>query len=206
MIAQHGKDQAGSSDDSLFTERYLLSTRPVIRALAVSTLCMPLAKKLLGSKARAVKATLFNKNAKSNWIVPPHQDVTIAVEKRIDIKGFGPWTEKCGVVNVQPPVSILQQMLAFRVHLDDCDAENGALKVWPGSHGYGRLRDDGIANWIQNHDPEIFPVPRGGCMIMRPLLIHASSKAINPSNRRVVHIEYAVTNLPGGLRWLDELA
>jgi len=36
---------------------------------------------------------------------------------------------------------------------------------------------------------------------MCPLILHASSKAVSPSHRRVIHIEYAGAELPGGLEW-----
>jgi hypothetical protein len=38
---------------------------------------------------------------------------------------------------------------------------------------------------------------------MRPLLLHASSAASAPGHRRVIHIEYAAGNLPGGLAWAE---
>jgi hypothetical protein len=36
---------------------------------------------------------------------------------------------------------------------------------------------------------------------MCPLILHASSKAASPSHRRVIHIEFASLELPGGLHW-----
>jgi hypothetical protein len=75
----------------------------------------------LGSVAAPVKATLFDKTPDANWLVPWHQDLTISVKERVDIDGFGPWTVKAGVLSVQPPVSILERMLAIRIHLDDCE-------------------------------------------------------------------------------------
>jgi hypothetical protein len=45
--------------------------------------------------------------------------------------------------------------------------------------------------------------PRAGdVLLMRPLLVHASSAASQATHRRVVHIDYASTLLDGGLRWL----
>jgi ectoine hydroxylase-related dioxygenase (phytanoyl-CoA dioxygenase family) len=37
------------------------------------------------------------------------------------------------------PLKVLEQVLAVRLHLDDCDERNGALRVVPGSHLLGRL-------------------------------------------------------------------
>jgi ectoine hydroxylase-related dioxygenase (phytanoyl-CoA dioxygenase family) len=195
----------GSDHYSIFSERNLLAKHTFIQHLAASEPVLGLARDLIGSSARAVKATLFDKNAQANWVVPPHQDVTIAVQSGIDTPGYGPWTEKAGIANVQPPADILQQMVAFRIHLDDCDETNGALRVWPGSHLHGRLRDSGISDWVQTHNEVSCPVEKGGLMAMRPLLIHASSKAIVPTHRRVIHIEYAACDLPNGLQWLNEI-
>jgi hypothetical protein len=38
-------------------------------------------------------------------------------------------------------------------------------------------------------------------VLMRPLLLHASSKAQTPSRRRVVHILFGPRTLPHGLEW-----
>lgn len=179
---------------------------PIIRELAAAPECLELAGALLGKKARAVKATFFDKNPEKNWKVPPHQDVTITVRERADVPGFTCWTIKDGVPNVQPPAEVLEEIIAFRFHLDDCSADNGALIVWPGSHRAGRLKDEGIERWLSNN-PEgvICPVAAGGVMVMRPLLIHSSSQAVRPSHRRVIHIEYTAADLPAPLQWSDEV-
>jgi hypothetical protein len=38
-------------------------------------------------------------------------------------------------------------------------------------------------------------------MLMKPLLLHASSKVSIDSGRRVLHFVFAPAELPGGLRW-----
>jgi len=40
---------------------------------------------------------------------------------------------------------------------------------------------------------------------MRPLILHASSCAQEASARRVLHIEFASEELPGGLDWFDRV-
>src|SRR6266702_4931643 len=47
-------------------------------------------------------------------------------------------------------------------------------------------------------------VLEGGLVVMRPLLLHASSPAKSPSHRRVIHIEYACYSLPEELRWFEQ--
>lgn len=158
---------------------------------------------LTGEKMFPVKATLFDKTSQANWNVPWHQDLTIPVAGRIDSPGFGPWSVKDGVVHVQPPVHILGTMAAIRLHLDDSCAENGALRVIPGSHLHGELGAEEIMRWTTRHNPVVCEIPRGGVLLMRPLLLHASSAARQPSHRRVLHVEYSARDLPNGLKWSD---
>jgi hypothetical protein len=47
-------------------------------------------------------------------------------------------------------------------------------------------------------------LPRGGVLLMRPLLLHASSPSAMPAHRRVIHIEYATGELPAGLTWAEQ--
>jgi hypothetical protein len=70
-------------------------------------------------RATLVRATLFDKTPGANWPVPWHWDLTICVAVRLEAPGFGPWTLKAGVHHVQPPVEVLETMVAVRVHLED---------------------------------------------------------------------------------------
>jgi hypothetical protein len=164
-----------------------------MRELALSEPLMKLVREVLGPEAKVVRGILFDKRDGANWKVPWHQDVTIAVAQRVDADGFGPWSNKAGVLHVQPPADVLEQMISVRLHLDDCPEENGALRVLPGTH----LQDTGV----------VCEVDAGGVLMMRPLLIHASSAATQPRHRRVVHFDYANVQLPAGMGWaavLDE--
>lgn len=172
-----------------------------ISDIANSDLLMNIARSVLGSRAIPVKGTLFDKTPDANWLVPWHQDLTICVSNRLDLAGYGPWTIKAGVQNVQPPVSILEQMLAIRIHLDDCDEQNGALRVLPGTHKWGRLNPEMITSAQSHVAPVTCAASSGGAVLIRPLLLHSSSAANNPQHRRVIHIDYAAVDLPPGLAW-----
>jgi hypothetical protein len=174
---------------------------PPVRALAVSSPMWHLASAVLGPRCAAVRAIIFDKTPGANWKVSWHQDLTIAVKRRVDIAGFGPWSEKAGIVHVQPPVAILEQMLTLRLHLDACGPANGPVRVLPGSHRVGRLSGSAIDTWRTQHVAQECVAGRGEVLAMRPLLLHASSPATSPQHRRVVHIEYAAAELPGGLEW-----
>src|SRR5207248_2544553 len=127
--------------------------------------------------------------------------LSIAVRERKEAEGFGPWSVKAGVLHVQPPAAILEKMLTVRLHLDDCPEQNGPLRVIPGSHLLGRLREGAISALTTPAAPVVCTVARGGVLLMRPLLLHASSPSQQPGHRRVLHIEYAASPLPGGLQW-----
>jgi len=130
-----------------------------------------------------------------------HQDLTIAVRQAAEAPGFGPWSEKAGIPHVQPPPRVLERMLTVRVHLDDCGRDNGPVQVIPGSHAHGRLAADEIARWRDGREPVLCTSPRGGALVMRPLILHASSPATRPGHRRVVHLEFASDELSHGLEW-----
>jgi hypothetical protein len=120
--------------------------------------------------------------------------------------GFGPWSSKEGVTHVQPPVGVLERMVAVRLHLDDCAASNGPLRVIPGSHASGRLSAAGIAA-IRAREPECVCVARAGDPArVEALLLHASSAATAPGHRRVLHVEYACEPLPAGMDWFEQCA
>jgi Phytanoyl-CoA dioxygenase (PhyH) len=181
--------------------RNLLSAVPEVRQLAERSPIRAWVEPVLGPGAFAVRGLLFDKPAHANWTVPWHQDLTIAVRERIEVPGFGAWSVKSGVVHVQPPIALLERMLAVRLHLDDCGEANGPLRLLPGSHRDSRLGSDAIRQWRERVDAVPCLVPRGGIVLMRPLLLHASSPARCPAHRRVIHLEFAAESLPGDLQW-----
>ena len=186
-----------------FGIRNLLNVLPLARTLANSAPLRALVEPVLGCEAHVVRGIYFDKHRDANWKVAWHQDLTIAVRERVEFEGYGPWSVKAGNQHVQPPMAVLEKMLALRLHLDDTDESNGALRVIPGSHKHGRLDAEEIQSWKVYHGTVPCPVNRGGVMLMRPLLLHSSSAATNPKHRRVLHFEYSSANLPCGMNWYD---
>jgi hypothetical protein len=182
--------------------RNLLATMPTLRELGSSREVTRLVEPVLGPTFKLVRGIYFDKTRDANWKVAWHQDLTIAVKERVDTEGFTAWSTKEGVVHVQPPLQILQKMLTVRIHLDDTDETNGALRVIPGSHQHGRLNPSEIANWSRQQS-SLCCVAAGGVVLMRPLILHSSSAALHPRHRRVVHFEYCSGELPAGLRWCE---
>jgi len=81
--------------------------------------------------------------------------------------------------NVMAPPGVLSAMLTVRVHLDDCGEGEGAMKVIPGSHEYGRLPQDSIEQFT-GAGVELCAAEKGSLVAMRPLLLHASGTAPRP--------------------------
>jgi len=180
-------------------DRNILSLSSV-RALATSRSVREIVEKILGPGCFAVRGIFFNKTRQSNWKVVWHQDLTIAVREQRPVDGFGPWTTKAGICHVQPPSEIMADMLAIRLHLDESDFDNGPLRVIPGTHRCGRLSAPEIATFVKS-DCATCLVPAGGALLMRPLLLHASSACVVNKPRRVIHLEFASHELTHGLRW-----
>jgi ectoine hydroxylase-related dioxygenase (phytanoyl-CoA dioxygenase family) len=192
---------AEEAGDAAYGVRGLLARSERCRALAAQPGLLDLARGVLGSKAHAVKGIFFDKNPAANWLVPWHQDLTITVRERRETPGFGPWSVKDGLLHVQPPVAIMESIIALRVHLDDAGPDNGALRVLPGTHRQGRIPGAEIPRLAREITPVVCPAARGDVLVMRPLLLHSSPISAAPRHRRVIHLEYTAENLPGGLEW-----
>ena len=147
------------------------------------------------------RATLFDKIPEANRLISWHQDTALPLREKVDAPGWGPWSEKEGVIYAHAPAEALQQVLALRLHLDDCMEANGPLRVLPGTHELGVLSDEEIERHATYQEPVECLVSKGGVVAMRPLLVHASSKSRVQTPRRILHIEYSATkDLPGGLQ------
>lgn len=174
---------------------------PAVSELARSPGFLALVRPHLPSEPFPVRAIYFDKSSDANWLVPWHQDLSLAVRANAEVPGFGPWSTKDGIPHVQPPVELLQQMLTVRLHLDDADQSNGALRVLPGSHLLGRLSAGRIQQLRGEQSDYLCSASAGDALLMRPLLLHASGRSTNTRHRRVLHIEYAAFRLPEELEW-----
>jgi ectoine hydroxylase-related dioxygenase (phytanoyl-CoA dioxygenase family) len=164
-----------------------------VAAVAHDPRLLSMAQEILGSAAIPFRATLFDKSPASNWLVVWHQDTALPLRERREVPGWGPWSIKDGVNYAHAPASALEQVLALRLHLDNSVAENGPLRVLPGTHALGVLSDDALHDLSTKITDIECLVPRSGILAMRPLVVHASSKSQSDAPRRVLHIEYAVS-------------
>ena len=149
----------GAADDRVGA-RALLS-EAWCRTLARSLRLHRALARLLPVNAVAAQCTLFEKSPQRNWLVSLHQDLSIPVQERVVSDELSGWSEKDGCVFVQPPVSVLESLVAVRVHLDQGGAESGALRVVPGSHRFGRLVSAQAAALRAERGEVVPEIPRG---------------------------------------------
>jgi hypothetical protein len=154
---------------------------------------------------KPVRILFFDKTIETNWAAPWHQDRTIAVKERVDTPGFGAWNLKEGIAHVEPPVSLLENMLTLRLFLDDCDAGNGPLEVACNTHNVGRIPSQNAAIVARGSRRFVALGKAGDVLAMRLLSLHKSDRAAEPSRRRVLHVDYAGEDLPAPLQWAERL-
>ena len=189
----------------------IVTTRgPGSRNLLAQAWCGQLAQRLRARPALAalipvghvaVQCTYFEKSRDTNWLVAVHQDVGIPVRAPVVHADLAGWSHKDGAHFVQPPVAVLAQLVAVRMHLDPCGDQDGPLRVVPGSHTLG-IVDAAQATSVRDAQGEVVcTADAGSALVMRPLLLHASSKSTGTSRRRVLHFLYGPAQLPCGLEW-----
>lgn len=189
-------DRLSTSEGSACV-RHIRSKSRIFDDLAISERL----ESLLPADLSPVRSILFDKTPEENWPVPWHQDLTITVENKLEIEGYGPWSTKDGSVHVQPPVEVLERMMTIRIHLDDTPKTNGALRLIPESHSKGKIESKGVLSHV-NTSEIICACSAGDVLLMSPLILHSSNRSESPERRRIVHFEYALRDsLDDRLSW-----
>ena len=155
----------------------------------------------LSPNAVPVRIVAFNKSERANWGVPWHQDRVIAVTEKAEIAGYNNWTKKSGTWHCEPPLSILDEMLFVRIHLDDNDHSNGAMEIAVGSHSNGFVPSAEAERVAKSFPIETCEAKRGDVLILKMLTLHSSKPAQIQSGRRVFRIDFSSTQLPPPLSW-----
>lgn len=178
--------------------RHVLSV-PVVRQVALDPRMVQIARRFVDAGATPFRATLFDKSGRANWLVVWHQDTALPLRERIEQPEWGPWSTKAGVLYAHAPAWALEQVVALRVSLDDSLTINGPLRVLPNTHRRGVLSEQEIEQLARGTSAVDCTTTSGGVVAMRPLTLHASSKAVEDRPRRILHIEYApaVSLAPG---------
>lgn len=173
--------------------RHVLN-HPTVKVVAQNPRLLEMAQAVLGDSAFPFRATLFDKTPDGNRLLSWHQDVALPMQNKVEAADWGPWSEKDGVIYANAPAAALEQVLALRLHLDDVTEDGGPLRVLPGTHGLGILKPEEIERHSTYEQLVECIGARGAVAAVRPLIIHASSKARSQGPRRVLHIEYAANS------------
>jgi len=195
----HHTQQSTKRGASIYGVRNIPEDFDTVRTLAHSAQYALWLKQLLIADAFPTRGLYFDKLDGANWHLTWHQDLAIAVKKKFDTEGYHGWSMKEGVTHVIPHLPIMENRIAMRFHLYDCGIENFGLNILSGSHRHGKLSRQDLTQWTEDHTAVSYTRNKGDILIMHPLVLHASSPAISPTHRRVIHIEYATLPLDGNL-------
>ena len=193
IAAELPPDQAGIRLYGIPALRPLLASSGAIGRVAAS---------VLGEAARPVRAILFDKTSSTNWGLPWHQDRTIVVTRRVEVEGFGPWTVKSGLLHVAPPFDLLAGMVTLRVHLDPVPETNAPLLIAQGSHRLGQIPEGELKSVVQRCGTATCLADAGDVWLYSTPILHCSEVARDPAHRKVLQVDFAAGELPGGLTWL----
>ena len=97
--------------------RHLMS-HPDVSRVASDPRMLRIARSALGADALPYRATLFDKSGAVNWSVFWHQDTALPLQSQFDLHGWGPWSQKAGIIYAHAPTWALSQIVALRLHLD----------------------------------------------------------------------------------------
>lgn len=135
-------------------------------------------------------ATYLPKSFDNNWFVSLHRDEVVPIQQYHPGQGWVLPTVKEGIPHAKPPKALLSQCIALRLQLTN--TSEGALKLLPGSHEPSKKPSAEI----------VASVLPGGALLMRPSILHASSKLKTPGIvRRVLHILYGPVKPPEPFQW-----
>ncbi|MEL8056523.1 MAG: phytanoyl-CoA dioxygenase family protein [Pseudomonadota bacterium] len=145
----------------------------------------------LGDSPSLVRLIAFDKSGDTNWGVPWHQDRVIAVKQRSDVIGYDNWIRKSDFWHCEPPIDLLSEMLFVRIHIDPCDASNGAMEIALGSHKHGFIKSSDASSLANACPLEVCEAEAGDVLILKALILHRSGVAAQPSRRRTLRVDYA---------------
>jgi len=200
QLDRYGALEYSEQKDSEFN---LITYIPFIKHLVHSGDLLSLVNQVLGDITFPTNAFVLDKTQDNNWGLDWHQDLKIAVKRKIETKGYDNWTVECGIPHTIPPKEILEKRLSVRIHLDDCFIDNGTILIAPGSHKFGIVKEKAEIEKITARETLSCEVEKGGVMFIAPLLLHKSPYSTTSRKRRILQIDYVGTHLTNGLEWYN---
>jgi ectoine hydroxylase-related dioxygenase (phytanoyl-CoA dioxygenase family) len=132
-----------------------------VRQVAIELKNQLIESGVLPTGSVAIQAIAFDKNPAANWKVTWHQDLMFPIAGPATAPDYELPSIKDEVHYARPPRHVLEELLAVRLHLDDCDQTNGPLRVAPGSHAHAVAESFGALGSIQ-------PTHRATCRHPQP--------------------------------------
>ncbi|GLH79045.1 hypothetical protein SSBR45G_39540 [Bradyrhizobium sp. SSBR45G] len=93
-------------------------------------------------------------------------------------------------------------MVTLRVHLDAVPGGNAPLLIAPGSHRLGRIAEADVPAVVARCGTAVCCAEPGDIWLYATPILHASEPSVHPGHRRVLQVDFAADELPGGLAWL----
>lgn len=203
IIEKEKKDNPNfRNHQELFAIRTFLREIPALQKIVLNDTIRNLLNHF-GKNYQLIKSIYFDKPPKANWLVAWHQDLTISIKEKLEMQGFKNWLPKSTYFSVEPPQPYLDNIITFRIHLDDCTQENGALRVLPQTHQKIQKQNDlphKIFDSVQTCEAQ-----KGDILAMKPLIWHSSRRTENDAKRRIIHLEFSNLDLPEKLEWAENI-
>jgi hypothetical protein len=164
---------------------------PALEALVVNPTAFPVRDiiKKLAPDATVLRIVAFKKDEGANWFVPAHQDRSVPIPSAELPPGFSRPTRKDDGWQAEAPIEVLQTMRTIRIFVDPATADDGPLEVAPGTHRLGRIEQSGIRAIVERSKWQQLTGGAGDVVMLSPLLLHRSQRAIEPRGRRVLQVE-----------------
>lgn len=162
-----------------------------LRALLVSPAmaCVSASVGPLLSAAHVLRIVAFKKDTGANWFVPAHQDRSIPIPSSDLPVGFSRPTRKGEGWQAEAPIEVLREMRNLRIFIDPATTDDGPLEVIPGTHRLGRIEQSAIPTLADASKWHPLTGNSGDIVLLSPLLLHRSRRAVQPRGRRVLQLE-----------------
>ncbi len=197
MKEQEFKMAPSIKKSSLILYKSFFKKNLEVKKLVMNSNLQSIVHQLFGDDYFVVNSMYFDKPGRSAWGVAYHQDRQIIVKEKKDVEGFNEWFNEFDLLTVRATNEILQHIFTIRIHIDETNKENGSLQVIESSHKHG-IFDPSLIDKSKEVNCD---VPKGGVMIMSPLVMHQSLSSFSDTKRRVIHFDITNVSLPGGLQW-----
>lgn len=93
-------------------------------------------------------------------------------------------------------------MVTLRVHLDAVPETNAPLLIASGSHRLGSIPESDVKRVADSCETVVCLANVGDIWMYATPILHRSDAAKLPARRRVLQVDFAAAELPGGLKWL----